>query len=606
MSDQARGEARLTDAERTKAGSRYLRGTIAEGFKDRITGGISESDNYLLKFHGMYQQDDRDLRNERMRQKLEPAYGFMIRVRIPGGVVSTGQWLLLDRLGREYGGDTMRLTTRQTVQLHGLVKWDVRSVVRALHGELLTSIAACGDVNRNIICTPNPHLSPVHQEVHQTVLALDRHLLPGTTAYHEIWIDDQKVADSRGEDRKDEEPLYGPTYMPRKFKIAVAVPPSNDVDVFAHDLGLIAIVDQGKLDGFNVVVGGGMGATYGEPETYPQLGSEIGFCRPGEAVDVAEKVLGIQRDFGDRTNRKHARLKYTIDDRGMIWFVEELAKRRGKRLERPRAFEFTSSGDRLGWVEGSHGTWHFTLFIENGRIRDWDDYRLMTALRKVAEAHRGDFRLTPNQNLIIANVAVSEKPAIQAIVDEFSLATGPRHSALRRSAMACVALPTCGLAMAEAERYLPRLLDKIEVLMEEVGLRDEEITIRMSGCPNGCSRPYVAEIAFTGKAPGHYNLYLGAAFNGTRLNRLYRENIAEEEILSVLKPMFGRFARERLDGERFGEFVIRAGYVRAVASGRDFHRDDHLANAHDAASQLQVAEASSEASKEKDSDHAAE
>jgi sulfite reductase (NADPH) hemoprotein beta-component len=586
MSDDVNDPAKLTDAERTKAKSRYLRGTIAEGFQDRITASISDQDNYLLKFHGMYQQDDRDLRNDRMRQKLEPAYGFMIRVRIPGGVVSTRQWLLLDRLGREYGGDTMRLTTRQTVQLHGMVKWDVRSVVRALHEELMTSIAACGDINRNIICNPNPSQSSVHEEVYAAVLAINDHLLPKTTAYHEIWISGEKAVDSRGvadsrEAANDEEPLYGPSYMPRKFKIAVAVPPSNDVDVFAHDLGLIALVEDGTLAGFNIVVGGGMGATYGEPETYPQVGTVIGFCPAAEAVDVAEKVLTIQRDFGDRTNRKHARFKYTIDDRGRSWFIDELAKRRGKPLEGARAYEFTSSGDRLGWVEGTNGTWHLTLFIENGRIRDWASFRLMTGLRKIAEAHEGDFRLTPNQNLIIANVPAAKRTEIQAIVDEFNLSTGRQYSALRQNAMACVALPTCGLAMAEAERYLPALLDKIEVLLEEVGLRDEEITIRMSGCPNGCSRPYVAEIAFTGKAPGSYNLYLGAAFNGTRLNRLYRENIGEEEILSTLKPMFARFAAERLAGEHFGDFVVRAGYVRAVTTGQDFHSDYHRVHTHE-------------------------
>jgi len=557
----------LSPVERLKAASRYLRGTINESLADRLTAAVAEDDAQLLKFHGTYQQDDRDLRNERAGQKLEPAYEFMIRVRATGGIVTPQQWLELDRIARVYANSSLRLTTRQTFQLHGVLKWKLRHTIREINEALLTTIAACGDVNRNVMCNPNPYQSEVHEEVYQYAARIGEHLLPGTTAYHEIWLGDEKVADSR----PDEEPIYGPTYMPRKFKIAVAVPPSNDVDVLAHDLGFIAVVEEGRLAGFNVSVGGGMGMTHGETDTWPNLASVIGFCRPEQAVEVAEKVVLVERDFGDRTNRKHARLKYTIHDRGVEWFKEELSARLGWPLDEPRPYHFEHNGDRYGWTKGTGGKWHLTLFIENGRIRDFDGYPLLTGLRNIAERHEGDFRMTPNQNLIIGNVAAEKKAEIEALVREYHLEDGSRISPLRLGAMACVAFPTCGLAMAESERYLPQLITKLEGLLGEAGLSEDEIVVRMSGCPNGCSRPYLAEIAFVGKAIGKYNVYLGGEFAGRRLGKLYRENIGEEEILAALGPIFQRYANERQAGERFGDFVIRAGYVREVTSGPDFH-----------------------------------
>ena len=570
--DSSESDAGLSPVEHIKQRSNYLRGTIAEGLANRVTGAVAEDDVQVLKFHGMYQQDDRDVRNERARQKLEPAYAFMIRVRAPGGVLTPEQWLTIDRLGREHGGESVRLTTRQSLQIHGVIKWDLSAVVQSMHAVLLDSLAACGDVNRNTMCNPNPHQSAIHAAVYEVALKLSRKFTPHTTAYHEIWIDGRKQADSRAE--SDEEPLYGASYLPRKFKIGIAVPPSNDVDVFTHDLGLIAILSEGRLEGFNVSAGGGMGMTYGEPETYPNLGRVVGYCAKEEVVDVCEAIMRIQRDSGDRTNRKHARLKYTIDDRGLEWFSGELAARLDHALEPARPYTFDTMGDRFGWVDGDDGCSHLTLFIQNGRIRDWEGYRLMSGLREIAEIHDGDFRLTPNQNLIVARVSKEKRPLIDEIVSRYGLASGSRHSALRRSSIACVALPTCGLAMAESERYLPELLGKIERILEEAGLFEEEIVIRMSGCPNGCSRPYVAEIALTGKAPGSYNLYLGGAFNGSRLGRLFRENIDEREILETLEPMILRYAGERRPGEHFGDFVVRAGYVRTVESGRDFHSDE--------------------------------
>ncbi|CAM3591671.1 assimilatory sulfite reductase (NADPH) hemoprotein subunit [Marinicrinis lubricantis] len=559
-----------SDVEDIKRRSNYLRGNLKEVLEDRITGSIPEDENRLMKFHGSYMQDDRDLRNERAKSKLEPAYQFMLRVRAAGGVVTPDQWLMMDRVAQKYANGSIRLTTRQSFQLHGIIKWNMKNTIQEVHESMLSTLAACGDVNRNVMCNPNPYQSDIHAEVYEWAQQVSQHLDPRTRAYHEIWLDGEKVVDSRDE-QVEEEPIYGPVYLPRKFKIGIAVPPTNDVDVFSQDLGFIAIVEDGKLKGFNVSVGGGMGMTHGDPKTYPQIGQVIGFCTPEQLVDVAEKTVTIQRDYGDRSVRKHARFKYTIDDRGIEWFIQELSHRLGWQLQEARPYQFEHNGDRYGWVKGSNGKWHFTLFVQNGRVKDWEDYRLMTGLREIAKVHSGDFRLTPNQNLIVANVSSQKKKKIEQLISEFGLTDGFRYSALRRNSMACVALPTCGLAMAESERYFPSLLDKIEPMLDEAGLRDEEIVIRMTGCPNGCARPALAEIAFIGKAPGKYNMYLGGGFAGERLNKLYKENIGEDEILASLKPIISQYAKERNEGEHFGDFVIRAGYVKEVRSGQDFH-----------------------------------
>ncbi|PYI51941.1 assimilatory sulfite reductase (NADPH) hemoprotein subunit [Paenibacillus flagellatus] len=558
-----------SDVEHIKRKSNYLRGSLTETLEDPITGSIPEDDNRLMKFHGSYMQDDRDLRTERSKQKLEPAYQFMLRVRAAGGIVTPEQWLMMDRVAQKYANGTIRLTTRQSFQLHGVIKWNLKKTIREVNDAMLSTLAACGDVNRNVMCNPNPHQSDVHGEVYEWASRISSHLDPRTKAYYEIWLDGEKVLDSQA--GEEQEPIYGPVYLPRKFKIGVAIPPSNDVDVFSQDLGFIAIVEDGKLKGFNVSVGGGMGMTHGDPKTYPQVGQVIGFCLPEQAVDVAEKTVTIQRDYGDRSVRKHARFKYTIDDRGIDWFVGELHARLGWSLEPARPYRFDHSGDRYGWVKGSNGKWHFTLFIQNGRVKDEGEQRLMTGLREIANVHNGDFRLTANQNLIIGNVSSQKKKKIEELLKEYGLSEGSHLSALRRNSMACVALPTCGLAMAESERYLPDLLNKIEPMLDEAGLREEDIVIRMTGCPNGCARPMLAEIAFIGKAPGKYNMYLGGGFAGNRLNKLYKENIGEAEILDSLRPIIGHYAKERRDGEHFGDFVIRAGYVKEVRSGQDFH-----------------------------------
>lgn len=561
----------MTDLSRNeyiKEASDYLRGTLAEGLADEITGAIVEDDQQLVKFHGMYLQDDRDLRAERTRKKLEKAFAFMLRVRISGGVLTTKQWRALDRVARVYGNGTMRATTRQTIQLHGVIKSNLKATLKAIDEQLLNTIAACGDVNRNVMCNPNPYQSTAHAAALQLARDISNHLEPHTGAYREIWLDGEKIA---GGEPEEVEPIYGKTYLPRKFKTVVAVPPSNDVDIFAHDLGFIAILDEaGDIAGWNVTVGGGMGMTHGEPDTYPRTADVMGFCATRDTIAVAEAVVTVQRDWGDRSNRKHARLKYTIEDRGLDAFRAEVEKRSGVTLASPKPFSFTSMGDRYGWTEGDNGKAHLTLFVPNGRIQDVaGGAAMLTGLRKIAEVHKGDMRLTANQNVIIANVSPDERPAIEALVKRYNLVQ--TISGLRRNSMACVALPTCGLALAESERYLPDLIDALDARLAAYGLSDDDIVIRMTGCPNGCARPYLAEIGLVGKGPGRYNLYLGAAFDGSRMSKLYAEDLQHDEIIAALDPLFAAYAKEREPNERFGEFAIRAGFVAKTGNGRDFH-----------------------------------
>jgi sulfite reductase (NADPH) hemoprotein beta-component len=553
--------------ERIKEASNYLRGTLAQGLGEEITGAIAEDDQQLVKFHGMYLQDDRDLRPERTRKKMEKAFAFMIRVRIPGGVISPQQWLALDRVARDYGNGTMRLTTRQTVQLHGVIKSNLKSTLGAIDAAVLNSIAACGDVNRNVMCCVMPEQSRAHAGALALARAISDRLLPRTPAYREIWLDGEKIA---GGEEEVVEPIYGRTYLPRKFKIVVAVPPSNDVDVFAHDLGFIAIADAaGEIAGWNVTAGGGMGMTHGEPDTYPRAADLLGFCPTEYVVAVAEAVVTVQRDWGDRKNRKHARLKYTIEDRGLDVFRAEVERRAKVKLEVPRPFHFTSTGDRYGWSDAGGGKAHLTLFAQNGRLLDGDGMAQLSALRRVAEIHDGDFRITPNQNLIVANVPTQKQTQIETIAREAGLLAP--WSGVRRNAMACVALPTCGLALAESERYLPELLTTLDDRLAAHGLSADDIVIRMTGCPNGCARPYLAEIGLVGKGPGRYNLYLGGAFDGSRLNKLYREDLDHAGIVAALDPLFAAYAGARQANERFSAFVIRAGYVASTGNGRDFH-----------------------------------
>jgi sulfite reductase (NADPH) hemoprotein beta-component len=553
--------------ERIKEASNYLRGTLAESLAEEITGAIVEDDQQLVKFHGMYLQDDRDLRPERTRKKMEKAFAFMIRVRVPGGVLSPAQWLALDRVARDYGNHTMRLTTRQTVQLHGIIKSNLKATLKEIDAALLNSIAACGDVNRNVMCGANPEQGPAHAAALELARKVSDHLTPQTPAYREIWLDGERIAG--GEDDVVE-PIYGKTYLPRKFKIVVAVPPSNDVDVFAHDLGFIAVLDdKGGVAGWNVTVGGGMGMTHGEEDTYPRTADLMGFCATEDAVAIAEAVVTVQRDWGDRLNRKHARLKYTIEDRGLDFFRAEVVRRAKVVLEPAKPFEFTSTGDRYGWSQAADGRSHLTLFVQNGRLLDHGSAKQLSALGQIAQSHDGNFRITPNQNLIVANIPIERQTEMHWIVKEAGLLAP--WSGLRRNSMACVALPTCGLALAESERYLPDLMTALDESLAAHGLSSDDIVIRMTGCPNGCARPYLAEIGLVGKGPGRYNLYLGAAFDGSRLSKLYDEDLDHNAIVAALDPVFAAYAAERQKGERFGDFTIRAGLVAATGNGRDFH-----------------------------------
>lgn len=555
----------LSETEKLKYDSNYLRGTLLDSLADPVTGAIAADDTQLSKFHGIYQQHDRDLEKERKAQKLEPAWSFLIRVRLPGGIVSRDQWLAMDKLADTHANGTLKLTTRQAFQLHGVIKRKLKATMQGINNMLLDSIAACGDVNRNVMSFANPGESELHETVYKIAGEVSAHLLPNTTAYHEIWLDKQLLVDGK----KDIEPIYGDRYLPRKFKIGFAIPPSNDIDVFSQDLGFIAIEENGELLGFNVVVGGGFGSTFGMPETYPRLGDVIGFCPTEQVVDVAEKVLLVQKDNGNRQNRKLSRLKYTIDKHGLEWFKAELNSYLGYELEPARPYKFTHNGDSYGWKKGKDGQWHLNLFVEGGRVKDSDTVKLKTALREVAEQVDAQFILTGNQNLIVANVSAKDKEKVAKTLRKHHI-WPTKISGLRQNSIACVALNTCGLAFAEAERYLPDLMTKIEVILEDNNLLKEEIVIRMTGCPNGCGRPYLAEIGFIGKSAGHYNLYLGGNRNGTRLNTLYKETLSEAEILSELQPIIENYANNRTKGEGFGDFTIRQGYVKEIKEGKEF------------------------------------
>ena len=553
----------LVANEGIKAASNFLRGNIAKDLADTSTGAISEDSGQLTKFHGIYQQDDRDLRNALKKAGKEKAFSFMLRVRLPAGQCTPAQWLVLDRLADQVASPSLRLTTRQTFQFHGVLKANLRPLVQGMHEVLLDSIAACGDVNRNVMAAPNPERSPVLQEVYAHARAWSEFALPKSRAYHEIWLDDELVAGGEPE----AEPMYGATYLPRKFKTGFALPPSNDVDIFSQDLGFIAIVENGKLAGYNVTVGGGLGMSHGNDKTYPRLADVLGFITPDQVNAIGLAVLTTQRDFGDRTDRKHARLKYTIADRGLAWFRGEVERRSGLRLAGVRRFEFTTIQDPHGWQECADGTFFYGLHILSGRIKDVAGWPMKTALREIAQVHTGDFRLTPSQNLTISGVTAAQRPVIEAILQKHGLANENARSGLRLNALSCVALPTCGLALGESERMLPALIEKFETVLDGAGLRADAISLRVTGCPNGCARPYLAEIGFVAKAPNKYALYLGASYNGTRLNRLFVPSITPDDAIILLTPIIKRYALERTPGEGFGDFCERA----VLAKDATFH-----------------------------------
>jgi sulfite reductase (NADPH) hemoprotein beta-component len=541
-------------SERIKTESRGLRGTLAEGLADALTGSLSEDDQILLKHHGMYQQDDRDRREERAEKKLERLYSFMIRLRIPGGYMSPGQWLAAHHCAGKHATGIIKITTRQTIQLHGLLKSDIKPTIRSFDAVKLDSIAACGDVNRNVVCSAHPSVSPLHEQVFAYAVKISEMALPRSRAYYEIWLDQEKIAST-----DETDPLYGDTYLPRKFKIAIAIPPDNDVDVLSNDIGLIAVIEDGELAGFNIAVGGGLSTTHGNAATYARLGSVIGFVSGEERVlKTVYEILTIQRDFGNRSDRKQARLKYTVDKMGLEAFRIELFKRSGFMLEEARPWSFGQRADHYGWEQNQSGRWFYTAFVENGRICDDDNQQLKSGLYAIAETGLAAFRFTCNQNVIIADIKAGHRAIIEELLERYGIAQYTRRvSPVRGNAMACVALPTCPLALAEAQRYMPAFINRVEQVLANHGLQDEAIVIRMTGCPNGCARPYLAEIGLIGSGEGRYNLHLGGDRLGLRLNRKFRENLDESEILSLLDTLFARYTRENT-AETFGDYCDRA------------------------------------------------
>jgi sulfite reductase (NADPH) hemoprotein beta-component len=554
----------LTDAERMKLESNYLRGSISQDLDNGLTGGFSGDNFLLIRFHGMYQQDDRDIRTERLAQKLEPRHAMMLRCRLPGGIITPKQWLAIDQFASEhtlYG--SIRLTNRQTFQFHGIVKHDLKAVHQMLHQVGLDALATANDVNRNVLCTSNPVESALHLQAYQWAARISEHLLPQTRAYAEVWLDQEKVAST------DQEPILGQTYLPRKFKTTVVIPPHNDVDLHANDMNFVAIAEAGQLIGFNLLIGGGLSIEHGNKATYARTATEIGFLPLDKTLAVATAVVTTQRDWGNRTDRKNAKTKYTLERVGVDRFKAEIEQRANWVFEPIRPYEFTSRGDRYGWVQGIDELWHLTLFIENGRLLDYPNRPLKTGIAAIANVHQGDFRLTANQNLIVAGVSAANKAQIEAIAAAHGLLD--KVTSQRTHSMACVSFPTCPLAMAEAERFLPQFVTEVELLLEKHQLPDEHIVLRVTGCPNGCGRALLAEVGLVGKGPGRYNLHLGGNRIGTRIPRMYQENRTAEAILSTLDNLIGQWASQRHAAEGFGDFVVRAGIVRPVLDpARDF------------------------------------
>ncbi len=548
------GEA-LSSIEKIKTASDGLRGTIKESLNDEITGAIREDDQAVIKFHGMYQQDDRDRREERAEKKLDRLYSFMIRLRLPGGFLLPEQWIAMHEIAGENSTGVIKITTRQTIQLHGIFKSKIKPTIKAFNAAKLDSIATCGDINRNVTCSSNPKQSPLHKQIFSYAEKISEMLMPKTKAYYEIWLDEEKILDKKDE----EDPLYQERYMPRKFKIAIAIPPNNDVDVFGNDIGLIAIIKNEKLLGFNIAIGGGLSTTHGFAETYARLATVIGFVDSEEkTLKAIYEILTVQRDYGNRSDRKLARLKYTIDRLGVDWFKAEVEKRLGFTFEEAKPFAFSSRKDYFGWEQNNDGLWNYTVFAENGRVLDDETVALKSALLQVAKTGKVTFRFTANQNVIISDIKESDKETINKILTDFKIIDHTDGASLvRKNSMACVALPTCPLALAEAQRYLPSLISKIENLLDQHQLSDEDIIIRMTGCPNGCARSYIAEIGFVGTGPGKYNLHLGGDNEGMRLNKIYKESLDETAILKELDGLFGNFKNERNKNESFGDYSLR-------------------------------------------------
>lgn len=541
--------------ERIKLESDALRGSLRESLTDAITGQIREDDTTVIKFHGMYQQDDRDIREERAKKKLENLYSFMIRLRLPGGVLTAPQWMATHHIAGEHSTGVIKITTRQTIQLHGILKTHIKPTIKSFKEADLDSIAACGDVNRNVTCNALPSHSSLHRQVHEYADKISLLLMPKTRAYYEVWLDEELLADKS----EETDPLYQDRYLPRKFKIGIAIPPNNDVDVLTNDIGLIAIIQNNELKGFNIAVGGGLSFTHGNNATYPRLATVIGFTDTEEkTLKAVYEIVTVQRDFGNRSDRKQARLKYTVDRLGIDGFKTELEKRLGFKLLEPKPFSFSQRKDDFGWTRGSDGLWHYTAFVECGRVVDDEQSLLKTALYEIAKHDKSTFRFTCNQNIVIADVHEDDKKIINDLLIHYGVEkVTVSSSSIRRSSLACVAFNTCPLALAEGQRYIPALITKIEPLLEKYKLSSEDIVLRMTGCPNGCGRSTAAEIGFVGTSYGFYNLHIGGDRLGLRLNTKFKENVDESQILATLDNLFDVYSRERKEKETFGDFSYR-------------------------------------------------
>jgi sulfite reductase (ferredoxin) len=553
--------------ESIKATSNHLRGLI----KDELAEGtpaFSDDSEQLLKFHGIYQQDDRDKRKEARARGLDKHHQLMIRTRIPGGVVSPDAYIAHDDISRQWANGTLRVTTRQDFQLHGVLKTDIKKSIRAINDALLTTLGGCGDVERNIMCCPEPVADAFHEQLAGSIAAMVAELTPRTAAYHEIWLDGEVVETSEPE----AEPLYGEQYLPRKFKTTVAIEGDNCVDIYAHDLAIVAMKgSDGSIRGFNVLVGGGLGRTHNKPETFVAVAVPLAFVDSDQVVDVAREVVAVQRDYGNRTNRRHARLKYTIADRGIDWFRDEVQSRLPFKLQPPQRLSWKPVDDHLGWHEQGDGRWYVGVYVENGRIADVGTSRMRTGLRRIVEELRPQVRLTAQQNVILAGIDAAQRPRLKQLLAEHGIPAVESIPRAVRYAMACPAIPTCGLAVAEAERVLPSLIRRLASLLDELGLAEERISFRMSGCPNGCSRPYLGDVGFVGTTLGKYDVMLAGDFNGTRLNRVYAANVPIAEIPALLRPTLEAFQSERIPGEGYGDWVERTGLdvlrERFVTSG---------------------------------------
>ncbi len=555
-----------------KSSSDYLRGGIAEGLA-KAAGGFDEQNVQLLKFHGVYQQENRDERQAaRAAQaaattngaedgvpaaRAEKEHSFMLRTRLPGGHLTAAQYLVHDAIADRFANGTLRITTRQCFQFHGLLKGDLQTTLRELNETLITSLAACGDVVRNVICCPAPLHEPIRTQIEAVTRTISDHLLPQTRAYHELWLDGEKLYD--GEKAAEDEPIYGKSYLPRKFKIAIAYPGDNCVDVYTQDIGLVAIADGSTLLGFNVLVGGGMGMNHTKADTFPRLGDPLGFITPDQVVAVVEQIVMIQRDYGNRTDRKQARMKYLIHNWGIERFRSELEARLGRPLQPFRAMLPLQNELHLGWQEQGDGRWFLGLSVENGRVADTDKRRLKSGLRAVVQVFQPGVRLTPNHDLLLTDILPEQRAAVEALLRSYGVHVAEPLSNIQLFSMACVALPTCGLAVAEAERALPQLVDELEQAAARLGLADERISVRMTGCPNGCARPYVADVAFVGRSADQYLLLVGGQSNGTRLNTAYKDLVHRHDLVAEVTALFDHFRQERRGAESFGDFCLRVG-----------------------------------------------